>query len=193
MAERLPVTRKLGYGLGDFGFGLYFLTASQFLLFYYTDVLMLAPATAGWVFASAVVWDAVIDPVMGALANRTRTRWGRYRPYQLFAAIPVALAWALIFVPTGLTGWRLIAFALGAHVLFRTVYAVASMPYLALSAAMTEDSGERSSLAAYRLVFQAFAGGLVAFSTLPLAARLGDGQAGFFYVALIYGAIAATC
>lgn len=192
MAGKLTLGRKVGYGLGDFGFGLLFLTASQFLLYYYTDVLGLSPSVAGWVFGAAVVWDAVIDPVMGALANRTRTKWGRYRPFLLFAAVPLALAWALIFLPTGLEGAALVAFALGAHLIFRTVYTIASMPYLALSAAITEDSGERSSLAAFRLVFQAFAGVLAAFLTLRLAAALGEGQTGWFFVALIYGSAAAV-
>ena len=192
MAQKLSFGRKLGYGLGDFGFGLLFLTASQFLLYYYTDVLGLSPSLAGWVFGAAVVWDALIDPVMGALANRTRSRWGRYRPFLLFAAVPLALAWALIFVPTGLTGTALIAVALGTHLIFRTVYTIASMPYLALSAAMTEDSHERSLLAAFRLVFQAFAGVLAAFGTLKLAQNLGGGVDGWFAVSLIYGAAAAA-
>jgi len=192
MAGKMSVGRKIGYGLGDFGLGLLFLTASQFLLFYYTDVLGLSPSLAGWVFGAAIVWDALIDPLMGALANRSHSRWGRYRPFLLFAAIPLALSWALIFLPLGLSGWTLIAFALGAHFLFRTVYTIAAMPYLALSAAMTEDSGERSALAAFRLVFQAFAGVLAAFATLRLAAALGDGQMGWFLVALIYGSAAAA-
>jgi glycoside/pentoside/hexuronide:cation symporter, GPH family len=192
MSARLGLGRKIGYGIGDFGLGLLFLTASQFLLYFYTDVLGLSPSVAGWVFGAAVVWDAVIDPVMGALANRARSKWGRYRPFLLFAAVPLALAWALIFLPTGLSGWPLIAFALGAHLIFRTVYTIAAMPYLALSAAMTEDSHERSGLAAFRLVFQAFAGVLAAFATLQLAAALGGGQTGWFFVALIYGAAATT-
>ncbi len=192
MTERLTFGRKLSYGMGDFGFGLLFLTASQFLLYYYTDVLGLSPSTAGWVFGAAVVWDALIDPVMGALANRTRSRWGRYRPFLLFAAIPLAAAWALLFLPSGFQGGRLIVFTFGTHLVFRTVYTIASMPYLALSAAMTEDSGERSSLAAYRLIFQAFAGVLAAFGTLKLVDSVGGGQLGWFWTGLIYGAAAAT-
>ncbi len=191
--EPLNFGRKFGYGVGDLGFGLLFLTASQFLLYYYTDVLGLSPATAGWVFGAAVVWDALIDPVMGGIANRTRSRWGRYRPYLLWCAIPLALVWALIFLPTGLSGTSLIVYATGVHFLFRSVYTIASMPYLALSAAMTEDSAERSLLAAFRLVLQASAGVLVAFATLPLVKALGGGQAGFFKVALIYGSGAAAC
>jgi GPH family glycoside/pentoside/hexuronide:cation symporter len=192
MDGKLTLGRKLGYGLGDFGFGLLFLTASQFLLYYYTDVLGLSPSVAGWVFGAAVVWDALIDPLMGALANRTQSRWGRYRPFLLFASVPLALSWSLLFLPTGFQGLPLVIFALGAHLIFRTIYTVAAMPYLALSAAMTENSGERSALAAFRLVFQAFAGVLAAFATLKLTASLGGDQSGWFVVGLIYGSIAAA-
>lgn len=190
MGQRLGFGRKLGYGMGDFGFGLLFLTASQFLLYYYTDVLGLSPSVAGWVFGAAVVWDALIDPVMGALANRTRSRWGRYRPFLLFTAIPLAIAWAMIFLPHGLSGTALIVYALGTHLIFRTIYTVASMPYLALSAAMTEDSHERSGLAAFRLVFQAFAGVLAAFGTLKAAQYFGGGTQGWFVIAAMYGVAA---
>ena len=192
-APRLTTGRKIGYGIGDVGFGLVFLTASQFLLYYYTDIVGLSPDVAGWVFGAAIVWDALIDPVMGGIASRTRSRWGRFRPYLLWGAIPLGIAWSLIFLPTGLTGTMLVIWALGAHLLFRSVYTVASMPYLSLSAAMTEDSGERSTLTAYRLVLQALAGVLVAFATLPLVKVLGGGQVGFFKVGAIYGAGAAAC
>lgn len=190
MTGRITVGRKIGYGIGDFGFGLFFLTASQFLLFYYTDILGLDPSTAGWVFGAAVVRDALIDPVMGAVANRAQTRWGRYRPFVLFASVPLALSWALIFLPVGFSGGALVLWALAAHLLFRTVYTVAYMPYLALSAAMTEDSAERSALAAYRLIFQALSGVLAAFATLKLAETFGGGQQGWFAAAAAYGALA---
>lgn len=192
MNPKLKLRHKLGYGLGDFGLGLLFLTASQFLLFYYTDVLGLSPSVAGWVFGGAIVWDALIDPVMGGLANRARSRWGRYRPFLLFAALPLAASWALVFAPVGFGGWALVAYALVAQFIFRTVYTIAAMPYLALGAAMTEDSGERGTLAAFRLVFQACAGVLAAFATLKLAATLGDGRTGWFAVAALYGTIAAV-
>jgi GPH family glycoside/pentoside/hexuronide:cation symporter len=77
----LPFRRRFGYGIGDLAFNLYFTTASLYLLLYYTDVLGLPPATGGWIFAIALIWDAITDPVMGYIASRTRTRWGRYRPY----------------------------------------------------------------------------------------------------------------
>lgn len=83
MGERMSATarllhfRRIGYGIGDIGFNLYFTTATLYLLYYYTDVFGLAAATAGWIFTSAMIWHAVADPVMGYLAGRTRSRWGQ--------------------------------------------------------------------------------------------------------------------
>jgi GPH family glycoside/pentoside/hexuronide:cation symporter len=190
MAQPLTFRRRLGYGAGDFAFNLFFTTASLYLLYYYTDVLGLSPAVAGWVFAAALMWDALFDPFMGYLANRTRTRWGRYRPYLLFGAAPLALSWVLIFLPVKFEGLALIVFAAAAHVLFRTLYAVVSMPYLALSAVMTSDSAERGVLAGFRMVSAATCGLLAAFFTLQLVTWFGGGQTGFFWTAVLYGALA---
>lgn len=183
--------QRFGYGVGDFGFNLFFTTATLYLLYYYTDVLGLSPAAGGWVFAVALIWDAIFDPLMGYLANRTRTRWGRYRPYILFGAVPLAASWALIFLPTGLSGTALLVFALAAHMLFRTLYGVVSMPYLALTAVITSDSAERGVLAGVRMVCATTCGLFAAFSTLKLVGLLGGGQVGWLRVALIYGLIAA--
>ena len=187
---RLPLAQRLGYGIGDFGFNLFFTTASLFLLFYYTDVLGLPAATAGWVFAVALIWDALFDPVMGYVANRTRTRWGRYRPYLLFGGLPLAASWTLMFLPVPFTGGALVMFATATHILFRTLYAMVSMPFLALSATMTRDSHERGVLASIRMVAATSCGLFAALFTLKLVAALGGGSIGFFWTAAVYGALA---
>jgi glycoside/pentoside/hexuronide:cation symporter, GPH family len=186
----LPLSVRLGYSSGDFGFNLFFTTASLYLLYYYTDVLGLSPATAGWVFAGALIWDAVFDPIMGYVATKTRTRWGRYRPYLLFGGVPLAISWTLMFLPVALEGTALVVFAAATHVLFRSCYAVVSMPYLALSAVMTSSSNERGILASLRMLAAATCGLLCAFFTLKLVALLGGGREGFFHVSIIYGAVA---
>lgn len=186
----LPMSVRLGYSIGDFGFNLFFTTASLYLLFYYTDVLGLSPATAGWVFAAALIWDALFDPVMGYIATRTRTRWGRYRPYLLFGSLPLAFSWTLIFLPVSLEGTALVIFAGATHILFRTCYAVMSMPYLALSAVLTPDSHERGVLASLRMLAAASCGLLSAFFTLKLVDLTGGGREGFFWVSILYGLIA---
>jgi len=190
-APPLPRFRRYGYGFGDVGFNIYFTTAGLYLLYYYTDVVGLSAATAGWISGAALVWDAFCDPLMGYLASRTRSRWGRYRPYILFGAVPLAASWVLMFLPTGLEGAALVAFTLAAHMLFRTLYTVVSMPFLSLSAAMTSSSQERGQLAAARMIFASAIGLLTAFYTLKLAAWLGQGDdmLGFFRAAILYGAI----
>lgn len=184
--------RRFGYGVGDLAFNLYFTTASLYLLLYYTDVVGLSPATGGWIFAAALVWDAVLDPFMGYVASRTRTRWGSYRPYLLFAAVPLAASWALIFLPTGFTGTALTIYALAVHILFRTCYTIVSMPYLSLSAVMTSDSHERGVLASFRMVAATAAGLVISYFTLDLVKALGgeNQMRGFLLLALLFGTFA---
>lgn len=191
-AASVPLFSRLGYGVGDLAFNLYFTTANLFLLLYYTDVLGLSPTVGGLVFAIALIWDAVLDPVMGYVASRTRSRWGRYRPYLLFGAVPLAISWALIFLPLGLKGTALVVCALAAHILFRTLYTVVSMPYLSLSAAMTRSSSERGTLAGIRMLAATGGGLLVAFFTLKAVGWLGQGDQalGFFRVAIGFGVVA---
>ncbi len=186
----LSFRERFGYGVGDFAFNLFFSTAGLYLLFYYTEVLGLSAAVAGWVFAAALIWDAVFDPFMGYIASKTRTRWGSYRPYLLFGAVPLAASWVLMFLPVGLEGAALVIFAAATHILFRTLYAVCSMPFLALSAVLTDDSHERGVLAGFRMAAAATCGLFAAFSTLKIVEAFGGGQQGFFITAIIYGVLA---
>lgn len=190
-STQLPIGRRIGYGVGDIGFNLYFTTASLYLLYYYTDVIGLPATTAGWIFAAALIWDGFSDPLMGYLASRTRSRWGRYRPYLLFGTLPLAASWVLMFWPTGFTGTRLVVFTLAAQMMFRTLYTLVNMPYLSLSAAMTRDSAERGVLASIRMLGSTAGGLIIAFFTLTLVGTLGGGDAmrGFLFVAMLYSGI----
>ena len=174
---RLPLRTEIGFGIGDFAFNLYWQATTMYLLYYYTDVVGLSPATAGWIFGGAMLWDALCDPVAGYIANRTRTRWGRYRPYLLFGCVPLAASFVAMFFPTGAMGTGLLAFVMGTHMLFRTTYTVLSMPYNALMATLTNDSRERGSLAAYRMVCASTAGLVVSLSTLKLVHIFGPADA----------------
>src|SRR3954452_1079009 len=102
MERKMGLGRRVALGAGDFGFNLYWQTASIYLLFFYTDVLRLAPAIAGTIYMAALIWDAALDPVIGSLADRTRSRFGRYRPYLLFGGLPLAAIFAAMFAgPSG--------------------------------------------------------------------------------------------
>lgn len=171
-AERLSVWRKAGYASGDLGLNVYWQGISLFLFFFYTDVMGIPVWWAGFTIFVASVWDGVTDPVMGAIADRTRTRRGRYRPYLLFGAPVLAVGFVAAFLaPPGLGGGALIVYALITHLLLRTLYTVLAIPYAALSARMTPDSSERGALAGWRMQAAALGGLTTAFAT-PAIVRL---------------------
>ena len=186
----LGLGRIIGYGAGDFAFNLSFTFCSLFLLYFYTDVLELNAGTAGLIIMVALIWEGLTDPVIGMLANRTRSRWGRYRPYLLFGAVPLALSVMAMFVPVGLTGAALVAYCFITHLIYRTVFTVVNIPYIALSAQMTQDSDKRGQLAATRMLFAIFCGVTLAALTLPLSNALGGGRTGFFLLSVAYSVMA---
>ncbi|NYZ61946.1 MFS transporter [Luteimonas deserti] len=154
---RVPLREKVGYGIGDFGFNLYWANISAFLLIFYTDVMGLAAAAVGTMILVTRVFDAVTDPLMGAIADRTRTRFGRFRPYLLWGALPLACAGVLTWtVPdlgdTGRLVWAYVTFSV-----MMLAYTVLSTPYSALSAVMTSDGQQRTTLISFRFI-AAFAG-----------------------------------
>jgi GPH family glycoside/pentoside/hexuronide:cation symporter len=190
--DRLSFARKLGFTVGDYACNLYWQSLSIFLLFFYTDAVGLPAATAGLIYMVASIWDGMIDPVIGALADRTRSRWGRYRPYVLLAAVPLALAFCLLYFHPPLKGWGLGVWLLAAHMIFRTAYAVLSIPYTSLNARITSSTSERSTLAGMRMIFATLAGFTIAFCTQPLVGMLGGGDAsrGFLLTAAVFGLVA---
>ncbi len=188
-AGRLPARERFGFAVGDFGLNLYWQGIGLFLIYYQTDVLGLPAWWAGAVFFLASLWDALANPVMGLVADRTRTRWGRFRPYVLLGSLPLAASFALAFSAPGLGGGALVAYALAAQLLLRTAYTVVAIPYAALSASMTRDSAERTALTGLRMQF-AFLGGVAVAYLFPfLVPRLGDGdpRQGYLLAACLLG------
>ncbi len=189
---RLPLREKISYGIGDFGFNLYWANISAFLLIFYTDVMGLAAGAVGTMMLVTKLVDAVADPFMGAIADRTRTRWGRFRPYLLFAAVPLAITGVLTWTVPDLGGGGRLLWAYATFTLMMFVYTVLSMPYSALSGVMTADSQQRTTLISFRFI-AAFAGTtLVNWLTLDLVRWLGRGdeQLGWQLTMALYGVIA---
>ena len=186
---RLSFREKAGYGIGDFGFNLYWANISAFLLLFYTDVMGLAAAAVGTMMLVTKLFDAVTDPLMGALADRTRTRWGRFRPYLLFGALPLAFTGVLTWtVPDFSDGGKLV-WAYVTFSLMMLAYTVLSMPYSALSGVMTADSQQRTTLVSFRFI-AAFAGTTVVNAlTLKLVEWTGGGneQLGWQLTLGLYG------
>lgn len=190
-SQRLGWGQKIGYGSGDFAFNLYWQGISLYLFYFYTDVLGLPNAMAGIIYAIGSFWDAGTDPIMGYLADRTRTRWGRYRPYLLFVPIPMAFGYLLLlWHPGDMSITALGIVALIGQLIFRLLFTMASTPYSALMARMTSNSEDRAGMAGARMLF-AYLG---AFSVVALAGGLlenadSDREA-FMSLAVISGILA---
>ena len=189
-AAPIPWARRIGWTAGDAGFNLYWGGIGIFAYFFYTDVMGLSPMWAGFAFAVASVWDAITDPIMGAIADRTRTRFGRFRPWMLFGSVPCAITFAIMFWTPPLAGIALVLYATLTHVLFRTTLTAVGIPYSALSARMTHDSAERGTVATLRMMFAATGALVVAFLIPRLVELVGDERRAYFVAACLLGAAA---
>ena len=197
-AKKVPLGTKILYGIADIGLALQQSAVQFFMLFYLTDVAKINPAVAGTaLLTSKLTWDMFNDPLFGYLSDRTRSRWGRRRPYMLFAAVPLGLSfWLLFSLPAGLTGAAAFFTVLGAFLLFDTFHTVISMAYYAMTAEMTTDYDERTSITSIRMIYGVTGYILGAAITTVIAGVLRDSmgwteRAGWSAMALIYGALAA--
>jgi GPH family glycoside/pentoside/hexuronide:cation symporter len=193
--QKLSFGEKVGYSMGDAAANFVFMTMVLFQANFYTDVFGLAAGTAGTIILIARLWDAFFDPIMGVTADRTHTRWGRFRPWVLFTALPWAVIMYLAYrTPAGWTGGSLIAYAAITNILLMTVYSMNNMPYSALGGVMTGDVNERASLNSFRFVAATIAQFIVGGFTLPLVAKFAgaahDKQRGW---AITMGLWAAVC
>ena len=188
---KLSIKEKIGYSLGD--------TASHFvwdmvgfwLLFFYTDVYGISAAAAGTIMLVARFWDMAIDPVIGVVSDRTNTRWGKFRPYILFGAIPYAILAILTFTTPNLGEAGKIIYAGATYVLLMTAYAAINLPYSALGAVMTDDTYERAGLNTYRFIAGFTGQFIVTGLALTLAEFFGGGDKaqGFQYTVFLFAAL----
>jgi Na+/melibiose symporter-like transporter len=170
--EKLSVGEKIGYSFGDAAANFVFMTMVLFQSNFYTNVMGIAVSAASWLLLVPRVWDAFFDPLMGIIADRTRTRWGRYRPWILLTAIPWGVVMYLAYrTPHDWSPSAVLAYAFVTNMLLMTLYSANNMPYAALSGVMTGDSYERTSLNAYRFVAVNLAQLVVTGFTLPLVAK----------------------
>ena len=172
----ISIKEKIAYGLGDTASNIIFQTVMMFLMLYYTDVVGLSPAVVGTMFLLVRVIDAVTDPLMGAIADRTHTRWGHFRPYLLWLALPFAIISILAFTTPDLTGNSKIFYAFTTYTLLMITYTAINIPYCALGGVLTSDAKERVTVQSYRFVFGMLGGVIVAACTMPLVEYFGQGD-----------------
>lgn len=174
--EQLRFREKLGYGLGDTASNFFFVTFNMFLLYYYTDVFGLLPAAVGTMFLVTKLIDAVSDPIMGIIADRTNTRWGKYRPYILWGAIPYGVCGYLMFANPDLSDSGKLIYAYLTYSLMMLAYTAINVPYSALLGVISPSSIERTKAASYRFFGAFLAGWLIATFVTPLKNILGGGD-----------------
>ena len=173
----LSIREKLGYSLGDLAANLIFQTLITYLAFFYTDVYRLPPATAATIiFVIGLLGAFVFTPLIGIAADRTATRWGKFRPWILWTAIPFGVLSLLAFSTPDLGEHGKVVYALTTYGLLMLVYAANNLPYSALSGVLTGSMAQRNSLSAYRFVAVMIAQFIIQVLLLPLVLILGDGD-----------------
>lgn len=189
-APRLTLLERASYGAGDLGYSLAYNMAGAFLLYYYTAVVRLPAEAVGTIFLVARLLDAIIDPLVGVAVDKTRTRWGRTRPYFLFTALPyVAIFVAVFYVPDMSQGAQL-AYAFVTFKALGILMSLGSIPYTALMPMMTLDTRERLKLGGWRSIGTSVSVILGTAATMPLVSAFGSGdeQLGFLFTACLFGA-----
>ncbi|ALS99818.1 glycoside-pentoside-hexuronide (GPH):cation symporter [Lacimicrobium alkaliphilum] len=177
----LSVKEKVAYGLGDTASNIVFQSVMLFLSFFYTDVFGISPAIVGTLFLVVRIFDAVTDPLMGAINDRTNSRHGKFRPYLLWLAVPFGLISVLAFTTPDLSPDGKVVYAFVTYGLLMLAYTAINIPYSALGGVLTADPGERVSVQSYRFVFGMLGGLLVTAFTLPLVDWFGQGDKALGY------------
>jgi GPH family glycoside/pentoside/hexuronide:cation symporter len=174
--EKLKFREKLGYGLGDTASNFFFATFNVFLLYYYTDIFGLTAAAVGTMFLLTKILDAVSDPIMGLIADRTNSRWGKFRPYLLWAAVPYGFCGYAMFANPDLSYTGKLIYAYVTYSLMMLAYTAINVPYSALMGVISPSSIERTKVASYRFFCAFAAGWLVGTFVTPLKNILGGGD-----------------
>ena len=175
---KIRLSEKIGYGLGDMSSSMSWKLFGAYLMIFYTDVFGISAAVVGTMFAVTRVWDSFFDPVVGAVADRTSSRWGRFRPYLLFLAVPFGVIGILTFLtpPFGQTGKIVYAFI--TYALMMMVYSAINVPYASLLGVMSPDPADRNTLATYRMTFAYLGSFLALLLFMPLVNAFGGGDSG---------------
>lgn len=189
---KLNVPRKIGYACGDFACNMSWSLISAYLVFFLTDVALINATVVGVIIFISKFWDAINDPIIGSLADRTNTKWGRYRPWIIFAFIPMLVFNVLTFTTnlnwsqTMRTWW-----GLGMYFILVLLYTMVNVTYSAMPATMTRDTETRSALSSYRMTGAFLAMTILSYATLRIVNAAGGGTAGYQKAAVCFSLLAA--
>ena len=187
--QKLSFKEKFSYGFGDLASVLYWQTFMIYFTYFYTDVFLIPAGAAATMFLVSRIWDGVNDPMMGMIADRTKTRWGHFRPYLLWICVPFAIVGVLTFTvpdfgPDGKLVWAYVTF-----ILIMMLYTAINIPYTALLGVISPNSDERTSVSSFKFLFAFSAGIIVSATLLPMVKAFGGGNEakGFQLSFVVYG------
>lgn len=191
-SEKLSVKEKVGYALGDTAANFIFQTMVMFQLVFYTDTFGISAIAAGTLLVVVRFWDAIFDPIMGVIADRTNTKWGKFRPWIIWTAVPFGIMGFLTFVTPEFSASGKLIYAYITYIILMMIYSANNLPYSALSGVMTGDLGERTSLSSYRFVFAMLAQLIIQGLALPMVNYFGEGNSakGYQFTMGIFSALA---
>ncbi len=193
-SSKLSVREKIGYGMGDAGCNIIFGAIMLFVNYFYTDIFGLAPALVGVLLLSVRVIDAVTDPIMGAIADRTQSKYGRFRPRLLWIAFPYALFSILMFTTPEWSYSSKVIYAFVTYFLLSLTYTAINIPYCSLGGVITNDPQERVACQSYRFVMVGIATLLLSLTLLPMVDLFGGGdKAKGYQLAMTVLAIIGMC
>ena len=187
--EKLKLKEKLGYGFGDLASVLYWQTFMLYFTYFYTDVFLIPLGVAAGMFLVSRLWDGVNDPMMGILADRTNTKWGKFRPYLLWLCVPFAIAGVLTFTVPNLGMQGKIVWAYVTFIFIMMMYTAINIPYTSLLGVISPDSKERTSVSSIKFVFAFAAGIIVSATLLPMTKILGKNDTSIIQASLKENAI----
>lgn len=158
--QKVSLREKIGYGFGDAASSMFWKIFTFYLAIFYTDIFGISAAAAGTMFLVTRIWDTANDPIMGIIGDRTISRWGKFRPYLLWVAVPFAIIGVLLFTTPSLSTTGRLIYAYITYTIMMMAYTAINVPYASLLGVMTSNSNERTSFASYRMIF-AFGGSLL--------------------------------
>lgn len=183
---RLGWRERIGFGAGDFAHNLVFHSTLTYLTYFYTDVAGISAASVGIIFLVTRIWDGINDPIMGFIADHTRSRWGKFRPYLLFGAIPMAAILVATFWSPDASVTVKNTYAAASYVLLGMIYTMVNIPYSSLTAVMTLDTQERTVLTSVRMLMSGLGMMSVIIATKPLVDLFPSEKIGYPSVMAIY-------